>query len=177
MTTVREILFSSKADDVTAVQKISARMPAGATPAGQLAGALLGKVSELLEFEVSAVLLEAFKTASALGVAARETHAEPGIVRRVHLALFAVPWEHEMELDIRVAGKNVKTVKVTLTLQLTVTALSATIQRGQMVKLDGGEYVVGAALSLHGIEFAARESRFSLPYEIKVGSGISLVRG
>ena len=94
--------------------------------------AVVGRLSQALDFEVSDILLEAFRIQSRLLTAARETHAQPGTVQRVTLKTYELPWEHEFELDVTVSGKHLMTVKAALRLDLEVTALVAVVQRGHL---------------------------------------------
>ncbi|WP_020520275.1 hypothetical protein [Catelliglobosispora koreensis] len=177
MTTVRELLFGAAADEARAVTGVASALPVQEVPPETAARAVLARVAGLLEFEVTDVLVQAWRARSALADAARLTLAEPGTVRRINLAVYAIPWEYEMEFDLRLAGKALTTVTVSVGLDLEVTALTASVQRGRLVSVDGGQYNVAATLAVQGIPVLAKERVFALAYEMKVGSGIPLTDG
>jgi hypothetical protein len=172
VTTVRELLFGSAAGEVEAAEKLAA---SGAVSSPAVCQAVVGKLSQVLDFEVSDVLLEAFRIQSRLLTAARQTHAQPGTVQRVTLTSYALPWEHELELDVTVSGKHLMTITAGLRLDLEVTALVAIVQRGHLTDLEGGRYRVQAGLTVAGRDIIARERLFELLYELKCGSGIPLI--
>lgn len=173
MTTVREVLFSVPGDEAEAISTAQGALQVKNVNAAPI---LLAQVGRQLEFEVGEVLVQAWKARSALADAARQTLAEPGTVRRVKLALYGLPWEYEMDFEIRLSGKRIATVTVQVGLDLEVTALNATVQRGRLVTIDGGHYKVTATLSIHNLPLLSRERTFSLPYELKVGDGIPLTQ-
>jgi hypothetical protein len=172
MTTVREVLFGAPGDEAAAISTAEGTLRIKNVNAAPV---LLAQVGRQLEFEVGEVLVQAWKARSALADAARQTLAEPGTVRRVKLAVYGLPWEYEMDFEIRLSGKRIATVTVQVSLDLEVTALNATVQRGRLVTVDGGQYKVGATLSIHQVPLLARERTFSLPYELKTGDGIALI--
>jgi hypothetical protein len=172
MTTVRELLFGSAAGEAEAAENLVA---SGAVSSPAVCQAVVSKLSQALDFEVSDVLLEAFRSQSRLLIAARETHAQPGTVQRVTLKTYELPWEHELELEVMVSGKHLMTVTAGLDLGLEVTALAAIVQRGQLTDLEGGRYRVSANLTVQGRQILSRERLFELVYELKCGSGIPLI--
>jgi len=172
VTTVRELLFGSAAAELEAAEKLAA---SGAVNSPAVCQAVVGRLSQALDFEVSDLLLQAFRIQSRLLTAARETHAQPGTVQRVTLKTYELPWEHEFELDVTVSRKHLMTMTAMLRLNLEVTALAAVVQKGHLTDVEGGRYRVTADLSVQGRAIASRERLFELPYELKCGSGIPLI--
>lgn len=176
MTTVRALLFGKAADEVQAIETLAAQMPAqGKAPPLAIAQAVIAKLTTVLDFEISDVLVQAFQVRSALLYAARETFAQPGLVRRVTLQTYMLPWEHRVEFDVRLAGKHLLTLTATLQLELEVTALSAVVQKGLLANLDGGQCRAWASLAVQEFALVTRERLFELAYEMKVGEGIPLI--
>lgn len=169
MTTVRELVFGDAAGEVQAAEKLAHDV--------SISRAVVSKVSEALNFEVSDVLVWGWRTRSALLDAARETHGRPRAMRRVVLKSYAVPWDYEMRLDILVNGARATTMTFVLTLSLEVTALAAVVQNGFLTKIDGGRYRVEAVLKAEGTALVRREHEFDLTYELKIGNGIGLISG
>jgi hypothetical protein len=172
VTTVRELLFGSAAGEVQAAERLAA---SGAVSSPAVCQAIISKLSQVFNFQASDILLEAFRIQSRLLIAARETHAQPGTVQRVTLQVYELPWEHTVELEIKVAGKHLMTVTVGLQLNLQVTSLIAIVQKGQLTDLEGGLYRVSATLTIQDTELISRERAFELRYELKCGSGIPLI--
>ncbi|GIH08249.1 hypothetical protein Rhe02_63160 [Rhizocola hellebori] len=172
MTTVRELLFGSASGEIEAAEHLAA---SGAVSSPAVCQAVVSRLSQVLDFEVSDVLLEAFRIQSRLLTAARETHAQPGTVQRVTVKTYELPWEHELELDVTVSGKHLMTITAALRLDLEVTALVAVVQRGLLTDVEGGRYRVSAHLTVQGRDIVSRDRLFELLYELKCGSGIPLI--
>jgi hypothetical protein len=165
-------LFGSAAGEVEAAEHLAA---SGAVSSPAVCQAVVSKLSQVLDFEVSDVLLDAFRIQSRLLTAARETHAQPGTLQRVTMKTYELPWEHQLELDVTVSGKHLVTVTAGLRLNLEVTALVAIVQRGELTDLEGGRYRVAAHLTVQGREIVSNERLFELLYELKCGPGIPLI--
>jgi hypothetical protein len=167
MTTVRELVFGDEAGEVQAAERLAHDF--------SISHAVVSKVSEALDFEVSDVLLWAWKTRSSLLDAARETHANPGLVRNVTVKSYSVPWDYELELDVLLNGANTFTIKFVLTIALEVTALAATIQNGLLIGLHPAKFKASAMLEAEGRMLTQRERTFDLRYEITIDNGIPLI--
>ncbi|GAA1360081.1 hypothetical protein GCM10009661_03260 [Catellatospora chokoriensis] len=196
MTTVRDIVFGElipgKAGEAAGQVAAAAERLAGAgvvadqpqAPAAALARAVLTKVAELLDIEVSDVFVGAWKTRSALLTAARETHATPGLRREVTIRSFTMPWEYEAEVDVVVDGSVVTTLTAAVTLQLTVTALAAVVEAGRLVALTAGDTTARGELRVRCSSpeaehiVAEREQAVDLRRELRLGGGgVALVDG
>jgi len=167
MTTVRELVFGDAAGEVRAAEKLAHDV--------SISRAVVSKVSEALEFEVSDVLVWGWKTRSVLLAAARETHGRPQAMRRVVLKTYTVPWDYEMRLDILLNGARATTMTLVLTLLLEVSALAAVVQNGLLTRIDAGRYRVEAVLKAEGQALIRNEREFELVQELKLGGGIPLI--
>ncbi len=164
MTTVGDLLLN----DASAFGK--------ALPNAAQAKAVADKVRGKLHIDVRDLLVNAWRTRSALREAARETLDTPGLVRKVTLKTFAVPWQHNMQLDVRVNGKHVATVAVGVLVELEVTALIAVVQSGRLTAVEGGTYKASASGTVQGHALLGRSVTLDLRYELPLGNGITLVK-
>ncbi|WP_155373844.1 hypothetical protein [Catellatospora vulcania] len=189
MTTVREIVFgefipgrpgqAAGEVEAAAVRLAGAGVVADGpqAPAAALARAVLTKVAELLDIEISDVFVGAWKTRSALVAAARETHATPGLRREVSIRSFTMPWEYEAEVDVAVNGSVVTTLTAAVTLQLTVTALAAVVEAGRLTALTAGDATARGELRVRCSSpeaehvVAEREQPVDLRRELRLGGG------
>ncbi|HZM83986.1 MAG TPA: hypothetical protein VFC19_50350 [Candidatus Limnocylindrales bacterium] len=167
MTTVRELVFGDEAGEVRAAERFAHDV--------SIAEAAVAAVSQALDFEVSDVVVWAWKTRSALLEAAHETRATPGLAREVTVKTYALPWDYEMHLDVVINGTRSATVKFVLSIALEITALAATVQDGQLVSLKSGRCKASASLEAEGRMLAEREMVLDLMAEVKVGDGIALI--
>jgi hypothetical protein len=167
MTTVRELVFGDHAGEVQAAERFAHDV--------SIANTAVSAVAEALEFEVSDVLVWAWKTRSALLAAARETHATPGLVHDVTVKTYAVPWDYEMQLDVLLNGVRTATVAFVLSISLEVTALAVTVQDGMLTSVKAGRFKASALLQAEGRILAQREMTFDLAVEVEVGDGIPLI--
>jgi hypothetical protein len=167
MTTVRELVFGDEKGEARAAERFAHDV--------SIAGAAVSAVSQALEFEVSDVVLWAWKTRSALLVAARETHATPGLVREVTVKTYALPWDYEMHLDVLINGSRSATVKFVLTIELEITALAAVVQNGLLMAVNSGRCKASAVLEAEGRMLAERAMVLDLVAEVKVGEGVALI--
>jgi hypothetical protein len=164
MTTVSDLLLS----DDSAFAK--------ALPSPAAAKAVYERVRSKLHIDVRDLLMEAWRTRSALLAAARETVEAPGLVRKVTLKSFAVPWEHGMDLDVRLNGKHIASVTVGVRVELEVTALIAVVQTGRLMAIEGGTYKASASGTVLSHSLLGRSVTLDLRYEMPLGDGIALVR-
>lgn len=167
MTTVRELVFGDAVGEMRAAEKLAHDV--------SISRAVVSKVSEALDFEVSDVLVWGWRTRSALLAAARETHGRPRAMQRVMLKTYTVPWDYEMRLDILLNGARATTMTFVLTMLLEVTALAVVIQNGLLKKIESGRYRVDAVLRAEGQALIRNEREFELTTELPVGTGIPLI--
>lgn len=133
------------------------------------------KARGALAVDVRDLLMDAWRTRSKLREAARETLATPGLVRKVTLKTFALPWEHSMELDVRLNGQHVASVSVGVRVELEVSALEAVVQGGRLTAIEGGTYTATASGTVADHPLIGKSKTFDLRYELPLGEGIALV--
>ncbi|HEX6683184.1 MAG TPA: hypothetical protein VF062_10330 [Candidatus Limnocylindrales bacterium] len=167
MTTVRELVFGDQAGEVQAAERFAHDV--------SIAEAAVSAVARALDFEVSDVLVWAWKTRSALLEAAGQTQETPGLVCEVAVKTYCLPWDYEMHLEVLINGQQTATVKFALSLELEVNSLSATVQSGLLTAVNTGRCKASALLRAEGRTLAEREHAFELVGEVDVGDGIALV--
>lgn len=140
------------------------------------AKAVADKVRAKLHIDVRDLLVQAWRTRSSLREAARETLDTPGLVRKVTLKTFAVPWQHGMELDVRVNGQHVASVNVAVLVELDVTALIAVVQSGRLTAVEGGTFKATASGTVQSHALLGRSVTLDLRYELPLGNGITLIK-
>lgn len=137
----------------------------------------LGKISaELLELDLTQVLLGAWSTYAALREAGQRTSANPESEELVELLSHRVTLDNRPSIELLVNGKRVATVHFVLMLQITVEALTATIRTGKLIGLRVGRCDFDASVSIEGKIVASRRTQLELPFSARLGSGIALVR-
>lgn len=194
MTTVREVLFGDRA---TAAEAAARRLvDVAAVPAGpaaaRIARAVVDKIGDLLDIELSDVLVGAWRTGSDLLEAARRTRAEPGTSREVTVRTYEFAWDNENDLDITLNRSTVAALTVLATVQVEVTALAATVHDGRISRLHTGDLdlsadvrcrpTVGLAASVvnpslaSGLILAQGSRRLDLRSELRLpGQGLPLL--
>ncbi|GAA1400787.1 hypothetical protein [Catellatospora coxensis] len=196
MTTVRDIVFGElipgRPGQAAGELEAAAERLAGAglvadqpqAPAAALARAVMTKIAELLDIEVSDMFVGAWRTRSALLTAARETRDQPGLRREVSIRSFTMPWEYEADVDVVVGGSVVTTLTAAVTLQLTVTALAAVVEAGRLTALTAGDSTARGELRVRCSSPEAehtvveREQAVDLRQELRLGGGgVALVDG
>jgi|KBSSwiStaDraftv2_1062776.scaffolds.fasta_scaffold1167283_2 hypothetical protein len=164
MTTVSDLLLS----DDSAFAK--------ALPSAASAKAVFERVRAKWNIDVRDLLMEAWRTRSALKTAAQETLDTPGLVKKVTLKSFTIPWEHGMDLEARLNGKHIASVTVGVQVQLEVTALIAMVQSGRLMAIEGGMYKASASGTVANHALLGRSATLDLRYEMPLGDGIPLIR-
>jgi hypothetical protein len=194
VTSIREVLFGDLVSGPAGatVQKIEeaaerlvgvgAVPPQGEATPLFIARGVMTKVADLLNMEISDVVVGAWRTRSALLKAARETLAKPGTYRQVTLKTYGFDWDHEVDVDVSLNGSTIATVTFVVTVDLEVTALAAIVHNGYLSKVNGGDATITATLRANsqaparvGIPVAQGQRQFDLRYEIALpGAGIPL---
>lgn len=137
----------------------------------------LAKISaEVLDIDLTLALLGAWSRYAALKEAGRRTAAAPESEELVELLSHRVTVDHQPWIDLLVNGKLVATVRFALLLQVTVEALTATIRRGRLIGLRAGRCDFEASVSIGGNTVASRRAHLTLPFSMRLGSGIQLVQ-
>ncbi|WP_027344287.1 hypothetical protein [Hamadaea tsunoensis] len=155
MTTIRDVIFGSDlgAWGLAAEQATTQLAASGAVPAlsgytqSQVARAALGRLSEVLNFEVSGVLVGGLGLGTALRKAARETAASPGSYRQVRLRTITIPWDRESDVDVLIDRKTVCSLTFVVHLEIELAALAAIVRGGRITDLSAGSGTLRAQLS------------------------------
>ena len=194
MTTIRELLFADGGAGATAlkVEEAAERLVGvGALPPRQeatplsIARGVMTRVAELLNLDVSDVIVGAWRTRSALLAAARESLRQPDTYRQVTVQTYGFGWDHEVDVDVRLNGSSIGTVTFVVTVEVEITALAAIVHNGHISKVSAGDGTVTAALRAAGatpvegsVQLAHGQRQFDLRYELTLpGHGIPLVDG
>ena len=61
---------------------------------------------------------------------------------------YALGWDDEVDVDIKLNGSTMATVTFVLSLDLEITALAVVVQSGHITHVQGGDGTVKAALSV-----------------------------
>jgi len=196
MTTIRDVLFGEvipgqagtvarKVEEAgERLAKVGSIPRPGEVPAVTFARAVMTKVADLLNVQVSDVLVEAWRVRSALLKAAHETAANPGTYKQVTIKSYAFPWDHELDVDVTWNSSTIATVTFVVAVTVEVTAVAAVVHNGHLTSLNGGEGAIRVVLNVKSsktgaasIPVAKGDRRFNLSYEMKLaGVGIPLVR-
>jgi hypothetical protein len=137
----------------------------------------LAKISaELLDLDLAVVLLGAWSRYAALKEAGQRTAVASESEEIVDLLSHRVTIDNQPSIDLLVNGNHVATVRFVLILQVTVQAVTATIRRGRLIELHAGRCDFDASVSIEGNTVARRCAQLKLPFSMRLGSGIPLVR-
>jgi len=137
----------------------------------------LAKISaEALDIDLAMALLGAWSRYAAVREAGRRTAAAPESEELVELLYHRITIDHQPSIDLLVNGKLVATVRFILLLQVRVEALTAIIRRGWLIGLRAGRCDFEASVSIEGNIVARRHAQLTLPFSMRLGSGIQLVQ-
>jgi hypothetical protein len=187
MTTIRAILFGDL-DTVTAAQQLDEAAQRLASAGGvpnrrevapaAIARAALTRVSELLDIEVSDVLVGAWRTRSALIKAAKETRKKPGVHQQVTIRSYAFPWDFGVDFDVNLSGKKIGTISFLAGVEIDVVGLAVVVHNGSIVGVVSGEVKVGASLRIGSrtavpvsLPLAQAERKLPLSAELTLPAG------
>ena len=110
---------------------------------GEIAGLAWG----LLDVDLGAVLVGAWRRYADLRLAGRRTAAAPGTEEILALATHRVTSTHAPSVDLRLDGKRLHTFHFRLDAVLDITGVAAVVRGGRLVRLQGGQ--CDGALSLY----------------------------
>ncbi len=189
MTTLRAVVFGD-GSTAQAVEQAAERLAgAGAVPARPqapplaFARAVMTRVADLLNIEVSDVLVGAWRTRSAILDAARESVRTPNVAHPVTVRSYTFPWEHDADLEVTLNRTTLATLTITTSVEFSATALAAVLYNGRLTAVTGGDCVVGAAVRVSSrtavplnAPLAHGERKLPLAYELSLpAGGLSLV--
>ncbi len=201
MTTLREILFggTGRAGELAdqTEQAANRLVEAGAVPGGNnVAQAVVRKAGELLDIEISDVVVGAWRTGSALLDAARQTRAEQGTSQEVTLHTYSFGWDQESDVEVNVNRFTIAEMTLLATTQADLTALAVTVHNGCITAVHHGNLDVSAdvrvrinamrtpkgdtasatRLPLGGLTLAEGSRTVDLRYEVRLpAAGIPLL--
>jgi hypothetical protein len=172
MTTIRAILFGD-ANSAAASQLLddaAQRLAnAGGVPnrrevaPAMIARAALTRVGELLDIEVSDMLVGAWRTRSALIKAAKETRRKPGVYQQVTIRSYAFPWDYGVDFDVHLSSKKIGTITFLAEVQVEAVGLAVVVQNGSIVGVVAGEVAVSASVRIG--------SRTTVPLSVPLAQG------
>jgi hypothetical protein len=102
-------------------------------------GEVAGMARTLLDVDVGAVLVGAWRRYADLREAARRTAATPGTEEILSLATHRITSTHLPCVDLRLDGARVHTFRFRLEIVLDVSGVAAVVREGGLVGLQGGE--------------------------------------
>jgi hypothetical protein len=145
--------------------------------AGQaaLGGEVAAAIGRLLDIDLGGLLVEGWRTGTALRTAAHATLAEPGSSEVVELARHRLTSTYRPHVDLLVEGRQVTSLPVELTLVFDVHSLVATVRGGRLVGLQCGQCELTATLSAAGATLAQRNGELDAALLVPLGAGIPLV--
>src|SRR6185436_30243 len=144
------LLFGQKgAEAEQAAERLAGQLATRAeAPSPVIARTALSRVSQLLNIEVADVVVGAWRTRSALLKAAHETVAQPGLQRQVVIKSFSFPWDYEMDTEVTFNQAAIATLTFVLAFEAELTAVSAIVKAGRIIRLEGGAGVAWGTLKL-----------------------------
>lgn len=130
----------------------------------------------LLDLDLSDLVTEGWRKFEDLTAAARRSLAAPGSREIVDLASHSIVSKHSPHVDVLVDDVRVATVRFDLSVEFTVKGVVATVRDGCLVSLQSGVCDVSGKLAAEGRQLARREAHYELPWLVKLGDGIPLLR-
>jgi hypothetical protein len=113
-------------------------------------------VHGLLELDLGELALAGWRGHGELVAAARRTRATPGSSEVVQLARHTVRSVHEPWIDVLVHEVRVATVRTRLSVEFSVSGLSANVWDGLLVALHGGSCTITGTFSVAGRQLVKR---------------------
>lgn len=113
----------------------------------------------LLDLSLADIVVSCWRKHRSLTEAAGRTLAAPGTEEVVALATHRMTVSYSPHVDLFVDEVKVATFRFELVVVLEATGLSAVVTRGDLVAVQGGDWVATATLSLEGARLAERRSR------------------
>lgn len=139
-----------------------------------VSGPVAGALAKVLDVNLGAPILWAWRTHRELKEAARATLAGSGPPEHVSLADHKITSDHHPEVDVTVDPQPPLTIRFDLTLLYTLEALVLTVQRGHLVGLSPVRCAVTMTFGSHGIN-TTRSRTYALPELLTVHPGLRLL--
>ena len=132
-------------------------------------------VGGLLDLDLDDLLLQGWKTHTALVDAARRTVAAPGSREVVELAAHRVTSQREFHVDVMLERVHVARVHRKLTAEFVVAPLVGVVVDGRLLEVRGGESALTVTLSAEGKQLCQKAGALPLPGRMRLGSGMELL--
>lgn len=129
----------------------------------------------LLDVDLIGVVVEGWRLHHDLANAARRTLAAPGSTELVDLTTHQITSTQKPSVAVLVDGREVATLRLSLSLEFEITALVAGIREGLLVAIHSGRCDATATLAVQGTETLAKHAHFELPGVLEVSPGIRLL--
>lgn len=136
----------------------------------------IGKVgSELLDVDLTQLVLDAWRTHAELQAAGERTLRAPRSEELVDLVSHEITLEDKPSIDLLVNDRRIATLHLTLSLAIDVEALTAIVKGGRLTGVRVGRCSVDGRISIDDRCVADHRAELQLPFSLRLGSGVSLV--
>jgi hypothetical protein len=139
----------------------------------QIADAL----AQILDLDLTQIVLDGWSKHRELLAAARKTARSPGRTEEVQLADHRISSRHQPAIEVYLNGSRVATVQLELEVWIDLQSVIALVRGGRLVEIRAGDTGVGARLATAGHDIAERRIRCTAGVLIQLGSGVALLDG
>jgi len=129
----------------------------------------------LLDVDLAGLLVAGWRTHRDLTGAARRTLAAPGCTELVDLIRHQVTTAQQPSVTVLVDGRQVATIRLSLTVEFDISALVAGIRTGLLVAVHSGSCEVTATLAVQETDVLTASTHYDLPGVLAVSPGIRLL--
>ena len=129
----------------------------------------------LLDVDLTRLLVAGWRTHRDLTGAARRTLAAPGSTELVDLIRHQVTTAQHPSVTVLVDGRQVATIRLSLTVEFDISALVAGIKAGLLVAVHSGSCEVTARLAVEENDVLTASTHYDLPGVLAVRPGIRLL--
>jgi hypothetical protein len=129
-----------------------------------------------LNLSLADVIIGALVSYVRLQEAARRTAAAPETEELVELISHEVDLDNRPSIELLVDGTQVATVRMLLSLVITIEALTATVREGRLVTVQIGSCDIDATLCIEGVPVASKQAKLQLPARLALDPGITLAK-
>jgi hypothetical protein len=131
--------------------------------------------ARFMDVDLIGALVAGWRKHHDLTAAAQRTVAAPGGIELVHMAGHQITMTQHPSVIVLVDGLQVTTIRLGLSVVLTVNAMTAAISAGRLVALHSGCCDITATLAVQGISVLTGQTRLMLPGVIPLSPGIRLL--
>jgi hypothetical protein len=155
-------------DQITGLTAAAARI---------LTSQIADSLAQLLDLDLTQIVLDGWSKHRELLAAARKTARSPGRTEEVELADHRISSRHQPAIEVYLNGSRVATVQFELEVWIDLQSVIALVRGGRLVEIRAGDTGVGARLATAGHNIAERRIRCSAGALIRLGSGVALLEG